>query len=82
VPYLATMDFTRKWTGRIANWGQILARISIYFEERLNGKLICRFTPCVSMRLHFAQYYIRIARTFKGLMPIMQNTRKMELIYD
>jgi hypothetical protein len=37
---LATMDFTRKWTGRIANWGQILAQLSIYFEERLSGRLI------------------------------------------
>jgi transposase-like protein len=37
--YLVTIDFTRKWTGRISNWGQILAQLSIYFEERLNGKL-------------------------------------------
>jgi len=37
--YLVTIDFTRKWTGRISNWGQILAQLSVYFEERLNGKL-------------------------------------------
>jgi transposase-like protein len=44
--YLATMDFTRKWTGRIVNWGQILAQLSIYFEERLNGTPTAWFPQC------------------------------------
>ena len=33
--YLATMEVTRKWTMRIANWGQILGQLAIYFGERL-----------------------------------------------
>ena len=35
--YLITVDITKKWTGRIQNWGLILAQFSIYFEERLAG---------------------------------------------
>jgi len=33
--YLATMEVTRKWTMRVANWGQILGQLAIYFEDRL-----------------------------------------------
>lgn len=32
--YLATMDTFEKWTQKIRNWTQILARLSIYFEEK------------------------------------------------
>ena len=35
--YLITVDITKKWTGRIQNWGLILAQVSIYFEDRLVG---------------------------------------------
>jgi putative transposase len=27
--YLATMDVTRKWTGRVQNWGQMLLQLSV-----------------------------------------------------
>lgn len=37
--YLATIDFTKKWTSRIQNWGMILAQFSIYFEDRLAGHI-------------------------------------------
>ena len=33
--YLATMDITKKWTGRRRDWSQIGAQLEIYFEERL-----------------------------------------------
>jgi len=33
--YLATMEVTRKWTMRVANWGQIVGQLAIYFEDRL-----------------------------------------------
>lgn len=33
--YLATMDISEKWTQKIRNWNQILAHLSIYFEERI-----------------------------------------------
>ena len=33
--YLATMDITKKWTGRRRDWSQIRAQLGIYFEERL-----------------------------------------------
>ena len=33
--YLATMDITKKWTGRRRDWSQIRAHLEIYFEERL-----------------------------------------------
>jgi len=29
------MELTRKWTMRMANRGQILGQLAIYFEERL-----------------------------------------------
>lgn len=34
--YLATRDVQRKWTMRIAHWGQILAQLTITFEGRIN----------------------------------------------
>ncbi|HBF0159289.1 transposase, partial [Clostridioides difficile] len=33
--YLATMDISERWTQKIRNWTQILAHLSIYFEERI-----------------------------------------------
>ena len=33
--YLATIDITKKWTGRRRDWSQIRAQLEIYFEERL-----------------------------------------------
>ena len=33
--YLATMDISDKWTQKIRNWNQILAHLSIYFEDRM-----------------------------------------------
>jgi len=33
--YLATMDITKKWTGRRRDWSRIRAQLEIYFEEQL-----------------------------------------------
>lgn len=33
--YLATMDITKKWTGRRQDWGEIRSQLEIFFEERL-----------------------------------------------
>lgn len=33
--YLATMDITKKWTGRRKDWGQIHSQLEVFFEERL-----------------------------------------------
>lgn len=33
--YLATVDITKKWTGRRRDWGRIYSQLSIYFEERI-----------------------------------------------
>ena len=33
--YLATMDITKKWTGRRRDWSQIRSQLDIFFEERL-----------------------------------------------
>ncbi len=33
--YLATIDITKKWTGKRKDWGQIVCQFEIYFEERL-----------------------------------------------
>ena len=33
--YLAMMDITKKWTGRIRDWSKIYAQLTIFFEERL-----------------------------------------------
>jgi len=34
--YLATGDVQRKWTARIAHWGQILAQLAIAYPDRIN----------------------------------------------
>lgn len=34
--YLATMDISEKWTQKIRSWSQILAHLSIYFEDRIS----------------------------------------------
>lgn len=36
--YLATMDITKKWTGRRQDWGEIRSQLEIYFEERLENR--------------------------------------------
>ena len=38
--YLATMNITRKWTGRYREWDMVLAELSIMFPERLNQYLL------------------------------------------
>lgn len=35
---LATMDITKKWTGRRQDWGEIRSQLEIYFEERLENR--------------------------------------------
>lgn len=37
--YLVTMDVTRKWTGRVQNWGQMLLQLSVYFPDRVGQHL-------------------------------------------
>jgi len=37
--YLTTMDVTRKWTGRVQNWGQILLQLSVFYPERIGQHL-------------------------------------------
>jgi putative transposase len=37
--YLATMDVTRKWTGRVQNWGQMLLQLSVFFPDRIGQHL-------------------------------------------
>ena len=37
--YLATMDITKKWTQSIRGWSQILAQLSIYFDDRVNSSI-------------------------------------------
>lgn len=37
--YLATMDVTRKWTGRVQNWGQMLLHFSILFPDGIGHQL-------------------------------------------
>jgi len=34
--YLASMDITKKWTGKRQDWGRIYSQLEIYFEERLS----------------------------------------------
>ncbi|MPM80380.1 IS256 family transposase ISDku1 [bioreactor metagenome] len=38
--YLATMDISEKWTQKIRGWSQILAHLSIYFEDRISATLL------------------------------------------
>ena len=33
--YLSMNEITKKWTGKIQNWGQINSQLSIYFEGRM-----------------------------------------------
>ena len=33
--YLSTKEITKKWTGKVQNWGQIVSQLSIYFEGRI-----------------------------------------------
>lgn len=35
--YLATMDVTSKWTGRVQNWGQMLLQLSVFFLDRVSN---------------------------------------------
>lgn len=35
--YLATMDITKKWTGRRQDWGEIRSQLEIFFEDRLGN---------------------------------------------
>ncbi|MED4600396.1 IS256 family transposase [Paenibacillus validus] len=37
--YLVTMDVTRKWTGRVQNWGQMLLQLSVFFSDRIGQHL-------------------------------------------
>jgi len=37
--YLAVMEVTEKWTGKIRDWHLILAELAVYFEDRLGGYL-------------------------------------------
>lgn len=37
--YLAIMEVTKRWTGKIKDWPSILAELSIYFEDRGGGYL-------------------------------------------
>ena len=38
--YLATMDITKKWTGRRQDWGKIRSQLEIFFEDRLENHRI------------------------------------------
>lgn len=33
--YLATMDVTRQWIGRVQNWSQMLLQLSVFFPDRV-----------------------------------------------
>lgn len=33
--YLSIKEITKKWTGKVRNWGQIVSQLSIYFEGRI-----------------------------------------------
>ncbi|MFH5184836.1 IS256 family transposase [Paenibacillus sp. TAB 01] len=37
--YLVTMDVTRKWTGRVQNWGQMLLQLSVFYPDRIGQHL-------------------------------------------
>ncbi|MDK2587472.1 IS256 family transposase [Romboutsia sedimentorum] len=38
--YLATMDISKKWTQKIRSWNQILAHLSIYFDDRISSLMM------------------------------------------
>jgi hypothetical protein len=42
--YLATMDVTRKWTGHVQNWGQMLLQLSV-FSRTVSGSISENFSP-------------------------------------
>ncbi|MDR2878706.1 MAG: IS256 family transposase [Fusobacteriales bacterium] len=33
--YLSIKEITKKWTGKVQNWGQIVSQLSIYFDGRI-----------------------------------------------
>ena len=33
--YLSMKEKTKKWTGKVQNWGEINSQLSIYFEGRI-----------------------------------------------
>ena len=33
--YLSMKEISKKWTGKILNWGEIYSQLSIYFEGRI-----------------------------------------------
>lgn len=33
--YLSIKEITKKWTGKVQNWGEIVSQLSIYFEGRI-----------------------------------------------
>lgn len=37
--YLATMDVTRKWTGRVQNWDRCYSQLSVFFPDRISNYL-------------------------------------------
>jgi transposase-like protein len=37
--YLSYRDIAKKWTMAIRNWAEIISQLSIFFKERLDGKL-------------------------------------------
>ncbi|MNC83119.1 Transposase, Mutator family [compost metagenome] len=37
--YLVTIDITRKWTGRVQNWGQMLLQLFVFFPDRIGQHL-------------------------------------------
>ncbi len=38
--YLATMEVTKKWTGRMKDWSVILSQLNIYFKERIESYVV------------------------------------------
>ncbi|MBE6067282.1 MAG: transposase [Clostridium lundense] len=38
--YLATQDVVKKWTQNLRGWSQILAQLSIHFEDRFDERMI------------------------------------------
>lgn len=38
--YLATMEVTKKWTGRMKDWSIILSQLNIYFKERIESYVV------------------------------------------
>ena len=38
--YLATMDITKKWTGRRRDWSQIQAQLDIFFGRTIRKNIL------------------------------------------